>query len=117
MRNATIWTDGSKVLFQNFGASNWETGCPVLRNDGSWLIKNCSERTNVLCKKGKSCFKGQCFIYNAEEMTNTAAQNYCQDLGYDLVKVSSEREQNVLKAFIHASIPDSSYPNNIWLGM
>ena len=65
---------------------------------------------------GKSCFKGQCYIYNAEEMDYTAAQNYCRNLGYDLVKISSEKEQNVLKEFIHASTSDSSYPGRVLLG-
>ncbi len=65
---------------------------------------------------GKFCFKGQCYVYNTQKMTSMAAQNYCRDLGYDLVKISSEKEQNVLKEFIHASIPDSSYPDHVWLG-
>ena len=52
MHNASKWTDGSKVLFQNFANLYSSTGCPVLRNDGSWLIKACNETRAVLCKRG-----------------------------------------------------------------
>lgn len=69
----------------------------------------------VLCL-GKSCYKGQCYIYNGDKLSNAAAQNYCRDLGYDLVKISSQKEQEMVKDFIHASIPNSSYPNSLWLG-
>jgi hypothetical protein len=52
IRNATTWTDGSKVLFQNFRTSYSPRGCPVIQNDGGWETKNCSETRTVLCKRG-----------------------------------------------------------------
>ncbi|XP_028392900.1 uncharacterized protein LOC114517402 [Dendronephthya gigantea] len=117
MRNITTWTDGSKVLFNNFKTPFIGSACPVLQKDGSWKVQNCNERETVVCKRGKYCFKEQCFIYNAEQKIFADAQNHCRDLGYDLVKVSSKKKQDSLMEYIHSSTKNSSFPASVLLGL
>ena len=58
----------------------------------------------------KHCYKGDCYFIHETPMTGSAGEAFCEESGYQAVKVSSHDEKDYLLKLVRESTSDDSVP-------
>ena len=58
----------------------------------------------------KHCYKGDCYFVHETPMTDSAGEAFCEESGYQAVKISSHDEKDYLLKLVRESTSDDSVP-------
>ncbi|XP_028409028.1 uncharacterized protein LOC114531613 isoform X2 [Dendronephthya gigantea] len=104
------WSDGSPAKFSKLSASLPTGSCGSLEpNVNNWQVDDCNEPKRVVCKRGKHCFKGDCY-FSAPVSTPAPVWSLCETYGWKPVKVSSRDEKEYLLKLVREYTADNSFP-------
>jgi hypothetical protein len=62
----------------------------------------------ILCP-AKFCYKDACHVFTSQEMDYDAAEGYCRDIGYNIVKIQSKEKNEYVANVVQSLSMDGEF--------